>query len=223
VTNLPPAVRQSEFSAIDTNNEDEIKGRFQPFIRELHSFLNDGSCLSDIQQIRRNWKHRIPEQRAFGPAFATEPRRWYTHNYGGRNEGQFNVGPSLDYLRVGLGFEFTPRKGGDPTAVHWGSAQFTQIIEQDTRSSEQFVRLNFLKVEWLPATDVRPKLVPTRRVLRWLVQPPQDLSWIFVGRLLRRGRDARILEDPAELKKVMESVFGGFKPIWKRTQMMAAR
>ena len=223
MSDLPPVVRDKEFSAIDTNNEDEIKGRVQPLVRDLHSFLNDGSCLSNIQEIRRNWKYRIPEQRAFGPSFATEPRHWYTYNNGGRNEAQFNVGLSLDYLRVGLGFEFTPKKGGDPTAVHWAYAQFTKLIEQDMQSFERFVLLNSLEVEWLSTNDVYAKLVPTRRVTRWLLRPPQELSWVFIGRLLRRGRGASILKDPAKLKKVIEAVFECFKPIWKRTQMMVAQ
>jgi hypothetical protein len=223
VSDLPPAVRESDFSAIDTNDEDEIRGRFYSLVRDLHSFLNEGSCLSDIQQKRLKWKSRVLDQRAFGPSFATEPRHWYTYNNGGRNEAQFNIGLSPDYLRVGLGFEFTLKKGGDPTIVHWVYAQFTKVIARDTQSFEQFVRLNALEVEWLPTDDVSPKLVSTRRVLKWLLQPPRETSWIFVGRLLRRGRDASILNDPTELRSVIESVFEGFIPIWEQTQIVAAR
>jgi hypothetical protein len=219
---LPPPVREHEFRAVNTVNEDEIKSEFIPLVRKLHLFLNQALCVQDLQKIRSNWKDRVANKQAFGN-FATAPRHWYTFHNGGRNEAQFNIGLSPKYLRVGLGFEFTPKKGGDPTIVGWTYAPFTKVVEQDLREFDRIVRQNSLEVEWAPENETNPMTESPRTVTKWLRRPPQNPSWIFVGRLLRRERDTRILEDPDRLKGIIESVFGDFKPIWKRTQMRAAR
>ena len=91
---------------------------FNGFIRLLHNYLNNLPCLRDLQQARRRWI-RPRETEAFGRFHAT-PHHWYTFNCGGRNKPQFNVGLNRDYLRVGLGFDFTEKQFGDPTAVAFG-------------------------------------------------------------------------------------------------------
>jgi hypothetical protein len=159
----------------------------------------------------------VQTEEAFG-TFATDPRHWYTFNHGGRNEAQFNIGLYPTHLRVGLGFEFTPRKGGDPTIVGLSYACFKNVINQDIEGFRRLVRDNSLEVEWAPGDDLR--FVPTEEVVQWLLQPA-GASWIFVGRLLRQGKDALILEDPLHLKQVIESVFNGFRPIWERTQILS--
>jgi hypothetical protein len=220
-TPLPPPVREHEFRAVNTVNEDEIKAEFIPLVRKLHLFLNQASCVQDLQKVRRDWKARVGGQPAFG-TFATAPKHWYTYHNGGRNEAQFNIGLSPKYLREGLGFEFTLKKGGDPAIVQWTYAQFTKVIEQDPRDFDRIVTQNSLEVEWVPMNETNPMTERTRTVTKWLRCSPQTPSWIFVGRLLRRERDMRILEDPAKLKGIIESVFGDFKPIWERTQMRVA-
>lgn len=220
MSQLPPAVRESEFLAIDTVDEDEILRKFGPFVRKLHSFLNQLHCLHDIQQTRQKWRTQVQYKEAFG-TFATEPRHWYTFNNGGRNEAQYNIGLFPTYLRVGLGFEFTQKKGGDPNIVGLAYACFKNVIDQDSEGFRQFVHENLLEVEWELSVG-NPKLVPTEQVVQWLRQPPQA-SWVFVGRLLRRGKDTMILEDPLQLKHTIESVFNGFRPIWEQTQIMAKK
>lgn len=222
LSELPPPVREHEFRAVDTVNEAEIQAEFIPLVRKLHLFLNQASCVRDLQEIRCNWKARVADKQAFG-TFATAPKHWYTYHNGGRNEAQFNIGLSPKYLRVGLGFEFTLKKGGDPTIVQWTYAQFTKVVEQDPRGFDRLVRQNSLEVEWVPINETNPMTERTRTVTKWLRRPPQAPSWIFVGRLLRREKDMRILEDPTKLKEVIETVFGDFKPLWKQTQMRAAR
>jgi hypothetical protein len=220
MSQLPPVVRELEFLAIDTTDEDEIWRKFGHFIRNLHAFLNQLPCLRDIQQTRLRWKGRVQNEEAFG-TFATDPKHWYTFNHGGRNEAQFNIGLFTTHLRVGLGFEFTQKKGGDPTIVGLTYTCFTNIINQDLIGFSRFVHDNSLEVEWdFGGGDL--KFVPTEEVVQWLLQPPQA-SWVFVGRLLRRGKDATILEDPLQLKQVIESVFNGFRPIWEQAQIMAMR
>src|SRR5687767_362912 len=112
----PPTVGEAEFIAVDIADEDEIKRRFGGFVRSLHAYLNQVPCLHDLQRVRRRWKARVASPEAFGN-FATDPRHWYTFHHGGRTEAQFNIGLFPTHLRVGLGFEFTPKKGGDPTVM----------------------------------------------------------------------------------------------------------
>jgi hypothetical protein len=218
---LPPAVREAEFQAVDTTKEDEIKRRFAGFLRTLHVYLNGLPCLQDIQSVRRRWRARIASQDAFGN-FATDPKHWYTFHKGGRNEAQFNYGLYPTHLRIGLGFEFSMKKGGDPTKVHLTYACFTNILRGDETAFTRFVVDNHLEVEWAPTDDVELHFVPTREVVPWLYDPPREPMWIFIGRLLRRETDAHVLADQVLLGDIMETVLCGFRPWWERTQLLAS-
>ncbi|MFX0195964.1 MAG: hypothetical protein ACFFCW_07565 [Candidatus Hodarchaeota archaeon] len=180
MSQLPPAVLDSDFQAVDTVNEDEIRRRFGAFIRDLHSFLNQLHSLSDIQQVRLRWKGRVQYEQAFG-TFATDPKHWYTFNHGGTNEAQFNIGLFTTHLRVGLGFEFTLKKGGDPTVVGLAYACFTNVIKRALEGFKQFVHDTSLEVEWFPANGDDLEFVPTEKVIQWLLQPPRDSRGIRVS------------------------------------------
>jgi hypothetical protein len=65
----PPLVRDTEFSAVDTNNEREIEQRLTSFVRLLHAYLNQLPCFRDLQKVRRRWKARTAEKEAFGNVF----------------------------------------------------------------------------------------------------------------------------------------------------------
>lgn len=210
----PSPVSDAEFLAVDTTNEDEIKRRFNGFLRALHSYLNQLACLRDVQKTRHRWKARTAETNAFGN-FATDPEHWYTFHHGGRNEAQFNVGLCPSYLRVGLGFEFSLKKGGDPTVVQLAYACFTNVIKASRSEFEAFVRDNLLEVE--TADDI----IGTSEAVNWLLNPRAESEWIFIGRLLRREKDAAVLENPDALGKVMEKVLAGFRPIWEKTEVLA--
>jgi hypothetical protein len=214
VSTKPPPVGEAEFFAVDTTNEAEIKQRFNGFLRALHSYLNHLECLRDVQKTRHRWKARTAETDAFGN-FATDPKHWYTFHHGGRNEAQFNVGLCPSYLRVGLGFEFTLKKGGDPTVVWLAYACFTNVIKATLRQFVQFVTDNQLEVE--TADDI----IETGRAVSWLLNPPAETDWIFIGRLLRREKDSKVLENPDALAIVMEKVLAGFRPIWEQTEVLA--
>lgn len=216
----PPVIRELEFVGIDTVDENRILTNFTPFIRQLHHFLNQLSCLKDLQQIRRKWKPRARGNEAFG-TIATEPRHWYTFNHGGRNEAQFNVGLYTTHFRIGIGFEFSKKKGGDPEIVNLVYSCFTNIIQQDIVSFDQFVHDSGLEIEWCPKDVNELRFISTEEVTQWLLQPPRDPIWIFIGRLLKRKVDTKILENLSELKNVFENIFGGFKPIWEKTQIMS--
>jgi hypothetical protein len=206
--------------------KDQVKKRAEPFVRDLHAFLNQGSCLSNIQKIRREWRRGVRGDLAFGGhEFPTDYEHWYTYNNGGRTEAQFNVGLFPTYLRVGLGFEFTQKNYGDPEKVQAAFGAFRSVLRENRETFERFARDNQLEVEWLRA-NAPPRTaleyLPSHRVTGWLLHPTKAADWIFVGRLLNRESDAEILEDPVRLKECMESVFGDFKPLWRMAQKEAA-
>ncbi len=216
---LPPIVGEKEFQDVDTLDEEKIKESFGTFLNRLHLFLNQSSCIHDIQEIRSNWT-KVRYKEAFGN-FATDRKHWYTFNHGGRKEAQFNIGLCTDYLRIGLGFEFTEKKGGDPTIVQLSYACFTNVIKNELKSFQQFVDDNQLEVEWCVKDGKNSEIIPTKNVVNWLIEPTMEPEWIFIGRLLRREIDKEILENPIYLKQNIDTVFKGFKPIWKQTQIMA--
>lgn len=219
----PRRFGEPEFAAVDTTDEEAITQRFNPRIRELHSYLNGLPCLRDIQAARRRWKARTAETEAFGN-FAAEDQHWYTFHHGGRNEAQFNIGLCPSYLRIGLGFEFALREHGDPTAVQLAYACFRNITQASRDEFGRFVADNQLEIEWADDQFSSVELVATRQVVDWLFNrrnPPRAPGWIFIGRLLRRGQDTAILEDPVALGSVMQAVFCGFRPFWEQTQTMA--
>jgi hypothetical protein len=217
---MPPPIREAEFVAVDTADEEEIKRRCSGFVRSLHAYLNQLPCLSDVPKARRRWKARIAHDKAFGN-LGTDPRHWYTFHHGGRNEAQFNVGLYTTHLRMGMGFEFSLKKGGDPTAVHLAYACFTNVIQADRRRFDRFVADNRLEVEWVSTGELSLQFIAPNDVVNWLVNPPREPMWIFVGRLMMRGEESKVMGDAGALASVMESVFCGFRPIWEQTQVMA--
>ena len=216
----PPIVRDPDFVAVDTVNEADIQNHFGGFVRSLHAYLNQVPCLRDLQKTRRKWK-RTTETDAFGN-FATDPEHWYTFNHGGRNEAQFNFGMFPSHVRIGLGFEFSLRKGGDPTVVGLVYACFLNVIRKDLDGFRRFVERNQLEGEWFGGQQPCFQIIPTERILDWLLNLPPEPSWVFVGRLLRRHSDVAYLEKAERLAEIIETVFCGFRPTWEQTQLMAA-
>lgn len=220
MSELPPPVGEAEFRAVDNDNPEQIEAYFEgeDFIDRLHSFLNKTPSLRDIQGVRRGWVNSGSD--AFDRrSFKTQPRHWYTRNVGGRAEAQFNVGLFPEYLRVGLGFEFRKGRYGSPN-VQTTYGEFKSILMENRQAFERLVQDNLFEVEWVPADRKGVKPVGTQGVTRWLLRPkPSD--WIFVGKLLYRKKHAQILEDPAHLGEIMESVFGDLRWWWKEAQERA--
>ena len=225
LSELPPPVEEFQFRDLEGATKEQVKERAEPLVRDLHAFLNQGSCLSDIQSIRREWRLRTRGDLAFGGHdFPTDYEHWYTYNTGGRNEAQFNLGLFPTYLRIGLGFEFTRKNYGDPEHVQAAFGAFREILSQNRGAFNKFAQDNRLRVEWLRADAPRRatlEYLPTRKATEWLLRP-RVADWIFVGRLLTREDDMKILGDPVRFKECMESVFGGFKPLWRMAQTEAA-
>jgi Citrate lyase, alpha subunit (CitF) len=112
----------------------EVQGSF---VRDLRTYLNEASCVSDIQRIRRGWSPRSRARLAFeGDKIPTDHEHWYVYNTGGRNEAQFNVGLFPNYLRVGIGFEFTMGRHGNPEMVQAAYGAFSGILRQDRQDFE---------------------------------------------------------------------------------------
>ncbi len=215
----PPVLRDEQFDAVSTANEDELRKRFDDYRRTLHTWLNALPCFSNLQQVRRKWK-RPTSNDAFG-TFATDPFHCYSFHHGGRTEAQFNVGLYPTHFRVGLGFEFSMKKGGDPTIVGLVYACFLQVLRARRREFDSLVSDLHLEVEFWSNQQPGLRFVGTKSVTEWLLNPPSEPQWIFVGRLLRRNADKAILEDEACLGIVISAVFTAFRPLWEETQMMA--
>lgn len=218
---LPPPIREQEFKALNTIRLGAIATRFGNLVEQLHAFLNQLPCVRDIQQARLQWVTKTRSNKAFG-SFGVEPRHWYTFNHGGRNEAQFNIGLYLMHLRVGLGFEFTKNRRGNPPAVRLAYDCFIRTIKDNVKDFERFVYYNSIEVEW-GSKSIGLKFIPTSKVLDWILLSHPEAEWIFIGRLLKREFDAVILENPAELGKTIESIFTGFRPLWEKTQIMTKR
>ena len=217
-----PIISDSFFDEIDTPLEDQVERRFQPWVsRELHPFLNALPCLTDLQTIRKRWKSRTGSPDPFG-TFKADPSHWYTFNHGGRNEAQFNLGMFPQYFRVGVGFEFTEKRGGNPSEVTFAYTAFRNITESSSEHAE-FVATNSIEVEFFPTGKGELGHDSTKAVVGWAPAPHPPIQWIFFGRLLRRGVDQLILEDAEAFGRVINDVLCGFKPFWARAQQQAAK
>lgn len=217
VTNLlPPTIPDHLFADIDTSLEDHVERRFQPWVvRELHPFLNNINCLSHLQAARKGWKSRTRAEEAFG-TFKADPHHWYSFNHGGRNEAQFNVGMFPTHFRVGLGFEFTEKRGGNPSDVTLAYTMFRNLTAGSGEFAA-FVRDNHIEIEFHPNRLGQLGIVGTTEVLTWEPPASPSIEWIFFGRLLRRGTDRDVLEDGDRFGAVLTNVLCGFVPFWKRT------
>jgi hypothetical protein len=216
----PPVIREEEFRLLEKANKENVKSRFSVFYIELREFLNSLPCLQNIQQIREKWVYGVRQNLAFAGDLIPEYEHWYAYNTGGRNEAQFNIGMFPDYLRIGLGFEFTKKKGGDPERVHSAYDSFLVVIQQED-TFKNFVQKNYLEIEWVPKDETILKYERTEDVVNWLLHPP-PADWIFIGRLLKIYSDAIILEDPQRLGNLIDIIFTGFLPIWEETQMLTS-
>jgi hypothetical protein len=221
---MPPniVIPDKLFVAVDTPSEAEVERGCAPWVYgQLHPFLNQLPCLRDLQRVRLRWKSRTGSHDAFG-TFRAYPRHWCSFNHGGRAEAQLNVGLFPEYFRVGLGFEFTEKLGGDPSAVTLAYALFRNITT-DSAEYARFVRSQQIEVEYLPTSEGRLGHDSTETVVGW--EPPAfpPIQWIFFGRLLRRGIDQHVLEDSQKLGAVLNDVLCGFKPFWAQAQEQAAR
>ncbi len=221
--NLPPIVTESLFQEMDgCHDEESINCKFSGVVDALHHYMNHGSCLSGIQETRRTWTR--PRQTAAFGNFVADPefQYWYSYHHGGRNEAQFNLGLCPHHFRFGLGFEFSLKKGGDPTCIHFVYACFMNLVNKRSEWFEEFVIRNHLEVEWMDIQG-RQGIVAPSDVLLWLQQPPSEPEWIFVGRLLKRDQpeDMDVLADPHSFSRSMEDVFAGFLEMWASSQQKA--
>src|SRR5437016_8403726 len=99
-----------------------------------------------------------------------------------------------------MGFEFSEKKGGDPTVVQLVYSYFANVVRDNQDAFESFVSKNLLEVEWVSKSQIgNLRLLSSADAVRWLLKPTEELYWVFIGRLLRPGVDAPTLEDSQRL------------------------
>lgn len=212
-------ITDNYFDLINTANKEEIKNIFEPIVRNnFHPVLNRLSSLKNIQNKRKRWISRPKFSTAFGTFKAVE-YHWYSFNHGGRSEAQFNIGLYPNRFRIGLGFEFSEREGGDPTSLAFIYTSFINFINEYESAFLKFIRVNCLEIETHdPITDGVKYITNPDEMLKWLVKP-EPTEWIFIGRILHRGTDKIILEDEEKLTSLTENIFRGFLPLWEKSNV----
>jgi hypothetical protein len=212
---LPPPIGTTEFQQVSSVDEEQIKQDFSRFLPQLHRFLNSVPGLSDLHNVRKKkWKRGAPASDGPFGTFASDPSHWYSFNHGGRNEAQLNVGMFPDYFRIGLGFEMTGKKGGEPAHVHTLYAVFADSLRRQHADAEAMSERLSLEVEWQPVNATHLEYAAPEEAVALLVDPPKEPQWIFWGRLLRRDQDAQILGDPEAFGRVLEDVLCSLVPYW---------
>lgn len=226
---LPPKFVQEDFDVLGSLLEFDVPKRFSRKIQALHTFLNGDSAVSHAHELRRReWKPRARTERAFENQ-GFEDRHWYTFNAGGRNEAQLNVGMfggENGHVRIGLGFEMTEKKGGQPALVQFIYTAFVKLLESNTESARTFgdlVNEEGLKVEFWGPSSRDLDIIATSDALAFLTNPPRTAHWVFVGKLLRCKTDAAILAEPNAFARTINDVFRGILPIWREANVIGSR
>jgi hypothetical protein len=104
------------------------------------------------------------------------------------------------------------------TVENWFDC-FLKVMERDKGRFKYFVDHNALEIEWVHPVKFVSPLHQEGKVVEWLEKHPTP-EWIFIGRLLRRGVDRQILENPDKLGSLIQSVFCGFRYFWEQTQYL---
>ncbi len=218
-----PTLSKKDFESLRTDDTEEVARLFSPWVRKVHTYINRLPEMQDLQQARHAWKAWTKTDEAFG-SFKPDPQHWYTFNHGGRTEAQFNIGMFPEYLRVGLGFEFTLKQGGDPTKVQYCFVGFLNAMRRNEAAFPKFVIRNNLRIEFNARGKNTIDYVEPKGIVDWLKSPPCECDWIFIGRLLEIGdpNDARILSSASDLGGVIGTVFAGFRPFWEEGQRIAS-
>jgi hypothetical protein len=204
---------QADFDALHKATPAHVEHHFASWLSDLHDLLNGLATLSQVQRIRG--------KRSGSRAFETEPRycpeHWYTYHYGGRSEAQFNLGMFEDHLRMGIGFE--PHRGGygKPDLIRAAQKQFANALAGEEGGAEEFCKTNKFEVE-VNAPGGGVEIKDIRHFLRVVNGDQAEERWIFVGRILRAGKDRHILENASAFRAEIERVFDVLWPHWLATQ-----
>jgi hypothetical protein len=215
---LPPQIGAAEFQKVSSLDEEQIRRNFSRFAPQLHRFLNSVPCLSDLHNVRRKmWKRGAPASDGPFGTFAPDTNHWYSYNHGGRNEAQLNVGMFPEYFRVGIGFEMTGKKGGDPAHVHMLYSVFVDMLKRQQADAEAMSKRLHLEVEWERSTGGDLEHVGPEEAVAFLANPTREFRWMFWGRRLHRGRDDGILGDSEAFGTILEEVLCSLVPYWIET------
>lgn len=219
MSNLPPPIYDQYFDDLD-GPISQARAIIEPVIRGLRDYLNGLPCLSPIPhmrvsagKLRRLYTESFPRTNC---SVAEDCRHWYFYNRGARSEMQFNVGMysqewmegKTPYVRVGIAFMFSGGKYGNPGAVQSSLRGFAHNVEADQRGFLQLFNQAGLEVEDNAGVNGANFMIWLQNeAQKQLTQHTDD--WVFIGRLLRRGTDKHILEDPTQLNKTITDLFSG--------------
>ena len=212
----PPKFVDGYFKDVDSDDSNAIMTRFKPFVANiLVPYLNQ-TILRKIPETREKFiKHTYTE--AFPPDPKVEEKSWYIYNIGGRSEIQFNIGMDPQKVRLGVAFHMLPQKFGNPEAVRKALKEFRTAIRNKGKEFKDFVNNHDIELEW--ADDQNIGIMSKAQVWPFLLSKQPKLTWLFIGRFLRKGIDRHILEDPNALDQVMTNVFEGLWPYYESTQL----
>jgi hypothetical protein len=96
-------------------------------------------------------------------------------------------------------------------------------LTRESQHYAEFVQANRVEVEYAPAPGGGLGYAPTASVVGWEPPASPPIQWVFFGRLLRRGADREVLEDPIRFGDALEELLCGFKPFWASAQEQAAK
>lgn len=226
---LPPKPVDGDFDVLGSLLEFDVAKKFSRKIHALHAFLNTDSAVSEAHELRRReWKKRARADHAFENQ-GFEDHHWYTFNAGGRNEAQLNVGMfggERGHVRIGLGFEMTEKKGGQPALVQFTYTAFVKLLKSNTalaRTFADFVREMGLEVEFWGPSSTELDIVATSDALPFLTNLTRTTHWIFIGKLLRRSADAAVLAEPTDFARTIDDVFRGILPVWRECNVIGSQ
>jgi hypothetical protein len=228
IMSLPPKLVETDFDVLGSLLEFDVPRKFGRKIQALHAFLNHDSVVRTAHHVRRTWKPRARAGHAFENQ-AFEDGHWYTFNAGGRNEAQLNVGMfggADGHVRIGLGFEMTEKKGGQPAVVQFIFAAFVKLLKSRTelaRTFADFVNETGLEVEFWGPSSTDLDIIATSDALEFLTNLTRTAHWVFLGKLLRRKADAAILAEPNDFGRTIDGAFSGILPIWREANLVGSQ
>lgn len=224
--NLPPPILDRYFDDLD-KPIDQAVAIMTPVIKDFMAYLNELPCLSNLQ-LQRYLTGRVSRRQRSPFKLINQPpkkdsRHWYFYNTGGRNEMQFNIGmystqcitPSVPYVRIGVGFNFSRGQFGRPDDVQREFCGFARKVMDQQRRFLTFFDQSNLEVEF-SSNDAGSSGVSAHHFMDWLASQTSTRAnrhiddWVFIGRLLRRGTDQATLERPQLLDQTLDAVFSGF-------------
>ena len=223
---FPPSIGNAEFEAVTSYDGDVISEMISLFVKRLHAYLESLDCLKGIHYLHH---YRISDDdKKTGKdflidCFSTEYSRQDKPDLGGAVStyyGDFDeahIGISLfpSHFRIGLGFKLVGCYFQDACAAR---ERFTNVLKDDSDEIQQLVRCNHFEIEAYGGRGhVGFMFIPPERAVDWLVAERNErFMWLYLGRILMRGRDRAVLENPVAFGGAIESALVALRVLWDK-------